>query len=238
MRTLGPTVEEGHLVAYSSDEAVQQLFTRIGVDGALPTVRGDFLSVVTNNFAGNKIDLFLEREIDYRARFDPETGAVEATVTVTMRNNAPASGLPGYIISNNIDRVSPTGEGLPLGYNRSQVSIYSPLLLMEARRDGEPVSMQSEIERDRWVHSLVQDIPPGGQVTLELDLAGVIVGAPTYRLDVAHQPLVTADRFAADVTVGPARVDLVAVGLDLDGQTGRADAVLDRDRHFELALRQ
>ena len=64
---------------------------RIRVDGALPAVGdGDYLGVVSNNAVGNKIDLFLSRQIAYDVDWDPASGAVAATVTVTLTDRAGA----------------------------------------------------------------------------------------------------------------------------------------------------
>ena len=97
---LGPMVAQGRLLVHSVTPGEQDFFTGIDLDGALPEVDGDFLSVTTQNSGNNKIDIFLHRRIRYDVRYDPDTGRVEADVTVTLRNDAPASGLPDYVIGN------------------------------------------------------------------------------------------------------------------------------------------
>jgi Protein of unknown function (DUF4012) len=189
---LGPAVRDGHIQLYSIHPEQQRLFTDIDADGALPAVDGDFLAVVNSNATGNKVDLFLSRDIDYRATWDPETGEVAATVAVTLVNGAPSAGLPEYIIGNALDE---EGEDLPAGTNRTHVSVYSPLSLEGADLDGQPLDLASEVERDRYAYSLFLDVPPdNGTRVLTLRLRGRIpVDGEGYRLDIAGQPLVTPD---------------------------------------------
>ena len=120
---LGPVVDQGRLIVYSVHDDEQALMERTGLDGALPPVEGDFVSLTTQNTGNNKIDMFLERTLDYRATWDPATGRVEATATVELYNGAPASGLPDIVIG------SSDARNLPLGTNLLYVSLYSALPL-------------------------------------------------------------------------------------------------------------
>lgn len=203
--TLSAVVRDGHIQLYSGDPAQQDLFTEIGADGALPPVDGDFLAVVNSNATGNKVDLFLSRDIDYRAMWDPTSGEVAATLKVTLVNDAPRSGLPDYIIGNALRE---EGAALPKGTNRTHLSIYSPFAVEEAELDGETVEVASEVERGRYAHSLFLDVPPeGGTRTLTLRLQGrIALDDDGYRLDVANQPLVNPDHLKVVVessTGGP-----------------------------------
>jgi hypothetical protein len=202
--TLGPAVRDGHLQLYSRDQAQQDLFAEVGADGALPPVDGDFLAVVNSNAAGNKVDRFLSRAIDYRAAWDPASGEVTATLAVTLVNDAPSSGLPGHIIGNSL---GDDGADLPPGTNRTHLSVYSPFALEAADVDAQSVDVPAEVERDRYAYSLFVDVPPeGGTSTITLKLRGSIpADGNGYRLDVAGQPLVTPDRLSV-------RVDAAADG--------------------------
>src|SRR5690606_31071370 len=110
---------------------------------------------------------------------------------VTLENTAPAEGLPDYVIGNSV--------GLPNGFNRSYVSMYSPFDLEAARIDGQPAMVQAEREMQRNVYSTFVDIPPGGSVQIELDLVGTITGR-RYRLDLPAQPFVDPDDVPVAVT--------------------------------------
>jgi hypothetical protein len=194
---LGPVVEEGRLIVHLVDGAEQDLVERVGLDGALPPVEGDFVSLTTQNGGNNKIDVFLERALDYQARWDPATGEVRAEATVELRNTAPASGLPGIVIG------SSDARALPPGTNLLWLSFYSALPLAGAELDGVPVAMEPQIERGRWVYSRYFQLPPGGEATLRLELTGVLRPGADYRLTYAPQPTVNPDR----VTLAAALVD-------------------------------
>ena len=99
--TLGPLVDEGRIVGWAADADEQQYFADLGLTGSMPTLDGgDGLAVVFNNAGANKLDVYLEREVDYDATVDTATGATTATATVTLTNSAPSSGLPDGVIGN------------------------------------------------------------------------------------------------------------------------------------------
>lgn len=219
--TLAPAVRDGHIQLYSTHGDQQELFAAIDADGALPPVKGDFLAVVNSNAAGNKVDAFLSRDIDYRATWDPASGEVAATVTVTLVNDAPRAGLPRHVIGNSLGE---DGADLPPGTNRTHLSIYSPFALEGADVDGRSVDIPTEVERDRYAYSLFLDVPPaGGTRTVTMKLrGGVPVGGGDYRLDVAGQPLVTPDRLSVTVEStagGPLRA---SAPMQVDGASASA----------------
>jgi hypothetical protein len=222
---LGPAVRGGHIQLYSSDPEQERLFTAIGADGALPAVDGDFLAVVNSNATGNKIDRFLSRDVDYRATWDPASGEVDATLSVTLVNEAPSTGLPEYIIGNALDDEV---VGVPPGTNRTHLSLYSPLALEGADLDGQPLDLSAEVERDRYAYSLFLDIPPdGGTRVVTLRLRGSIaMDGDRYRLDVAGQPLVLPDDLHVTVEStgdGPLRAN---EPMQVEGGTASASIAL------------
>lgn len=206
---LGPVVEQGRLMVHSFDPEEQALFEEVGLDGTFPEQPegGDFFSVVTQNSANNKIDMFLHRSIDYQATFDPDTGGVEATATITLRNDAPPSGLPDVILSSG-ERIL-TGAGPPLGTNQLNLSFYSPLVLGRASVDGLPIALESGVERGLNAYSGFLDVPPGGTIEVVLELSGAIAPSDEYRVGVGMQPLVNPDAVTTRLTV--------ADGWALDG---------------------
>jgi hypothetical protein len=185
--TMASAVAERHLMAYAFDPDAQALFTELGVDGPLVRPDGnDAFMVVTQNKGNNKIDWFLHRSIDYLATIDPSTGLLEATATVTLRNDAPAAGLPLAIIGSN-------DQGLPLGTNAMFFSFYTPHLLREAKLDGEKIAVSPERELGFRVYTTYLEIPPGREVTIELELMGEVPPGGDYKIDVLHQPVAHPD---------------------------------------------
>ncbi len=215
--TLGDAVAKGQLHVYASDPEQQALFREIGVDGALPGVgTGDYLGVVNNNAVGNKVDLYLTRQVDYAATWDPGTGDIDATATVTLTNDAPSAGLPDYVIGNSIE--GPRAP--PRGTNRTYLSIYSPWDVADSRLDGKPVTVERQREGDRYAYSLLVDVPPdGGARTVELTLRGRLSTSDGYRLVLGTQPLVVRDQFSLTVDVATDRAVVASAPLEVEGRT-------------------
>ncbi len=198
-KVLGPMVKEGRLKLQTVDAAGEQFLTRIHADGALPAVRGDFAGLVTQNGSGNKIELFLHRALSYESVVDPATGTVKAVATITLRNDAPASGLPDYLIKGS------GNDPTPPGHYRGFVSFYTPLSLLGATADGQPITVKTETELGRNVIGKVVDLDSGGTTTLRFELAGPVTmpkvdGGHRYRLTVWHQPTIEPDALSVKVS--------------------------------------
>lgn len=212
---LGPAVRGGHLSVWLRDEAGQRLIERIGADGAVPDVADDGFGVVTQNAGGNKIDVFLHRTITYTARIDAGSGRVRATAEIELRNDAPPSGEPDYLIANLVDQ--------PTGTNRSWVSVYSPFDLDGIVVDGEMVEPQAETELGRNVWSFVVDIPSRSSRTITVEMVGVVdLSDGRYRFDLLPQTMVHPD--SVDVAV---RFDGAEVALDDDVALPPGGATVD-----------
>lgn len=237
---LGPMVDQGRLMAYSADTDAQHFFEDVGLDGSFPSpLGGDLIGLSTNNSANNKIDIFMQRSIDYDVDYDPETGAIQATATVTITNGAPPSGLPDVILSSG-DRIR--GGDTPLGTNGVYLSFYTPLQLDDAVAGsalGEgPQAMESEREFGLSVYSTRFRIPAGQTVTLTLHLSGAIEPSDTYRLTVANQPVVNADTMQLTVTPGGGYTARTGNGWQVgdDGTATRSPDTTDGDQRLRLAL--
>jgi Protein of unknown function (DUF4012) len=225
-RSLDPIVDGGHVMFAPIDPGAFAVVSTVGVTGWLPPPEAneDSLLVTTTNAAGNKADLFLQRREQYSVRWDPETGQLQSTLRLTLENQAPAEGFPDYVLGNAID--------LPRGTNRSFVSIYSPFALEAARVGGQPAALQAEVELGRNVYSTFVDIPPGGVVDIEVDLAGTIEGR-RYALDIPVQPFAKPDEATVTVEV----VDGAAASreADVEGSVATWSGTLDRERHVAVS---
>jgi hypothetical protein len=210
---LGPAANAGHIQFVTFDEEEVEYFDDIGISGRLAAGANDVTALVTTNAVGNKIDYYMRRSLRYEVDWDPASGTVTARTVVQLRNEAPPEGLPDYIIGN--------GIGLPPGYNRSFVSVYSPYDLEAARIDGQPVALQSEREVGLNVYSRFVEIPPQATLTLELDLTGNLVG-PAYGVGVLPQPTVEPDEVDVTVNVaGDRAAEAIGDGASLDGSALR-----------------
>ncbi|HEY8524259.1 MAG TPA: DUF4012 domain-containing protein [Acidimicrobiales bacterium] len=216
---LDPVVDGGHIQIVPFDPTAYVMFEGYHLTGSLAGGSSDpgeeVVGVTTSNAGASKIDLFLERGLRYDLTWDPDQGQVTGTITALLHNTAPSSGLPNYVIGNSL--------GLPLGTNRSYVSIYTRHDATAMRVDGQPVPTQSETEAQHNVYSTFVTIPPGGTVIVELDVAGTVEG-DRLQVDVAQQPLVWPEQAEVNVTV--------AGGADLE-IGGEAEAELnDRTAHW------
>jgi hypothetical protein len=252
---LAPAMHGGHLLFSAFDPDEQAFFTRTGSTGAFlggavdagptndPDHGSDWFSVRTSNAGGNKIDSFLRREVDYAVAVDPTTGAVDATATITLHNDAPATGLPDYVIGNLY--------GLPPGTNRLYLGFFTPDELRTATLDGEPLAIESQREFAGHVYSTRLDLAPGASATVVLHLTGSVPGAAEgdveYRLGVGHQPLVADDHLTIRLDVGGTGwavggAALVAAGGDRlpvvgDSTSDPTSVSVDLVQATDLALR-
>lgn len=185
--TLAPAVRERRLLFHSFRDDEQLLFERLDVDGALPPVDGDFLSVRASNRGRSKIDAFMQRAVTYDVAADPRHNTVHATVTVEVRNDAPASGLPDPVIGNHLDRST--------GTNSTTVAIYTPLKLLDVTMNGESIGRGAQREYGRNRYSVLLDVPAESLRTVTFELTGSMDLRDGYHLDVVPQPLVNNDRF-------------------------------------------
>jgi hypothetical protein len=208
--SLGPLIEQDRIgMWWTHHGGPGELIDAAGLDGRFPRPDGDdLLAVVHQNAGQNKLDVFLDREIVYRA--ERRGGRVAATVEIILTNRAPSSGLPDSVIGSN-------DQGYPPGTNVANVAVHTALDLVAARLDDEPIDVGRALVFDGEAVSAVVEIPPGGRRRLEIDVAGSIGGGP-YRLHLPHQPLVTSDTVT------------VEVGGDLASSGGAATVLLEQHR--------
>ncbi|MGQ0521397.1 MAG: DUF4012 domain-containing protein [Actinomycetota bacterium] len=230
---LSPAVAGRHLQLSSTRPAEQRFFEHIGAAGAIPPVRGDFLGVVTQNYNGNKIDWFLRRAYRYEADVDPSSGRVSARLEISLRNDAPAEGLPKAVIGYG-GHLVPEQPVTADGENLLYLSVYSPLLLEGMAIDGKAVEAAQENELGRRVYSTLVSVPSRSTRTVEVRLTGRVRTDGGYRLDVLRQPIVAPDEASVSVALVDGWRVASADGLEGIG-TGTATATgvaLDRNRTF------
>jgi hypothetical protein len=193
VRSLARVAAQGHLLAYSSDPAVQSALEKTGVGGALSSAGdADLLSVVENSSGGSKVDFYEDRSVTYDVRLRPDGSAV-ATATVTLVNHAPATGQPKYVIGP-YEGFSEAGESAQI------LSVYGGpgARLLRAERDGAQIRVGAGSELG---HPFFQDYfrtQSGGTSTLQLTWylpsawrGGTLGGA--YRLTLLDQSTIRQD---------------------------------------------
>ena len=180
---LGPMVAEGRLTGYSPDEAIQDLFTRVGMSGSFACDKtADCLAVTVDNASGNKIDYFLRAKVDYSVVIERGAREVLATAKITVTNSSPSEGLPDYVIGNMV--------GLPRGSNRMLLSIHSRLGYVPSAVSDDNVRWQLSTEQGHNVFSTYIDVAPGATRQITLDLGGGLDLRAGYSLEVFNPPAV------------------------------------------------
>ena len=211
LATLAPAARTKHILLSSTHPDEQRMFEDIGASGRIAPVAGDFLGLVTQNASANKIDWFLRRSVDYRVELDPGSGRLQATVAVTLSNDAPATGLSQTVIGNQV-----YGDALPDGDNRLYLSVYTPWQLVDSQLDGAPVVLDAADELGRRVYSTGVVVPSKGAITVTMRLAGRLpAGSDAYRLDLYRQPVVAPDEITSTL-VARGREDVSTTSLEAD----------------------
>ncbi len=170
---LAPLVAERRLLLWTDDAGEQALLGRIGLLGGIPPLGEDGgFSVAVTNAGASKIDVFLDRQIVTRSEPDAD-GNHRLVAEVTLTNNAPASGLPDYVIGNAL--------GLPRGTSRLWVSFYGPAALSGASLDGRSLDLEPQREAGWGAFAHFLTLGPGesADYILEFDVASTTdVGSP------------------------------------------------------------
>jgi hypothetical protein len=170
----GKAVGNGHLRIWTSDERLEARLVTSTAGGALPGTT-PYLRVVTQDVGGSKLDVYLRQDVRYAAKPTGESADLghgpqpeeAGTVRITLRNTAPAAGLPEYVT---LRADPPDGKPRPVGQLKSWVSVYlgPGATLIEATQDGRSVPMASDTEQRHAVFSTYVSLDPGATTTLVL----------------------------------------------------------------------
>jgi UDP-N-acetylmuramyl pentapeptide phosphotransferase/UDP-N-acetylglucosamine-1-phosphate transferase len=235
-KVLGQAAHQGHILLAFARPAEERLAAELNVAGGIPPVRSDALLVNNQNAAGNKIDYYLVRHVDYRVTLHPDPGGttarVNATLTITLDNTAPASGLPQIVIG-------PYAPGYIAGDNKTWVSVDSPLGVDRLTLDGQPITFTADPEAGRGAYAQFIDVPARTTRTLQFQLAGRerLDADGWYELDLTHQPTINPDRVQVSVDV-PAGWEVAnAPGLTKPfNQRAAGVVILDRNRQLRVQV--
>lgn len=211
----------------------EPVLARLGVDGALvaPPPGQDSLFVVGQNAAGNKLDYYAQRSIDYSVTINA-AGQVSGQLGIQFDNATPPSATqePG------LTGVPVPGEAP--GYNRSYTSVYLPAgaEILGAQVDRQPSSVESESEAGMPVYSHFLGAVAGGESTLVLQTTGVTTTVGDYRLSVRHQPTLNPDHFRLEVILpaGETVVGPLPPGATASGRLVTWSGALVRDEDFTI----
>jgi hypothetical protein len=168
----------GHVSAdrvqmWSSDSAVQQIISAVGLTGEFQSTEGPVSTVRLVNAGGNKLDAFVDLDIAYQlgdCETDEDYGVDwrTSTMTVTLTNSVP-NGLPPYMTG----RLDLTAAGIDpssveLGSNRDFVVVYAPVgaTIAATTVDDEPALVRYATLSRRPVAVFDIDVDPGTSRTM------------------------------------------------------------------------
>ena len=159
---LGKAASEGRIAVWSAIPAEQKILEETPLAHAVPDDDAPYAQVVINNLAGNRMDYYLERQIEYVA--DGCSGDMRnSTVTVRLTNTAaPDLPLPDYVSST--PGLSPDIPlKVPSGAMVSSVRVLATkgAKLMSLTSNGDRTQAITHVENGRPSFEVQVAIPPG-----------------------------------------------------------------------------
>ncbi|MHB8188203.1 MAG: DUF4012 domain-containing protein [Dermatophilaceae bacterium] len=183
MRAVGKAAGERRLLVWSADPAVQADLAQTSVAGIIPTTKAPYVGLSIVNDGGNKLDYYLDRSLTWQRVGCGSTR--QTTVTITLTNNAPASGLSEYVTARSDRRSYP----IQPGDNRLEVSYFATegALMEGVTVAGQPGTASIGVEHGHPVYTVDLELPRGTSRTIVLHLSEPVgKGEPI----VLRQPLV------------------------------------------------
>ncbi|MEI8082267.1 MAG: DUF4012 domain-containing protein [Actinomycetes bacterium] len=167
---LGKAAGEGRISVWSALPADQKLLEQTPLAHAVPNDDAPYAQVIINNLAGNKMDYYLTREIEYAA--DGCDGDMRnSTITVRLTNTSTDQPLPDYVAgSEGLAQEIPLK--VPPGTMVSSVRVLATkgAKLMSVSSIGERTDAITHVENGRPSFEVQVAIPPGqsGDLTFRL----------------------------------------------------------------------
>jgi hypothetical protein len=183
LRAVGKAAGERRVLVWSADPAVQADLAQTSIAGIIPTTTAPYVGLSIVNGGGSKLDYYLDRSLTWQRTGCGPTR--RTTVTITLTNNAPASGLPPYVTIRGDRRSYPTKPG----DNRLAVSYFATqgALVSEITVAGRPGRGRTGAERGHPVYTVDLELPRGTSRTIVLKLSEPATGSTPI---VLRQPLV------------------------------------------------
>lgn len=223
-RAVTELVAGRHLTAWSARPEEQAALERLGAAGAVRAPDGwDLSHVSVNNIGANKIDVYVERELETRVVLDGDEALVVQRVRFT--NRAPA-GLVPYVAG-----VSRPGVAV----QRVELSLPPGAQDVTASKDGGAWGGQLHVGLTRQRLSTRLEIPRGGTAVLETRYV-LPVRDGTYRLRVLPQPLSQDARLDLSIETSGRQRLAAARGVELAGAVATRVGPLSRTEDIAVEL--
>jgi hypothetical protein len=183
LRAAGRAAGERRILVWSADPAIQADLAQTTAAGIIPTTTAPYVGLSIVNDGGNKLDYYLDRSLTWQATGCGPTR--HTTVSITLTNNAPPSGLPPEVTG----RLDTPTYPVKVGDNRLAVSYLATqgALLQSVTVSGRPGTGRIGAERGHPVYVIDVELPRGTSRTIVLHLNEPATAGPPI---VLRQPLV------------------------------------------------
>ncbi len=183
LRAAGKAAGERRLLVWSADPAIQADLAQTTAAGIIPTTTAPYVGLSIVNDGGTKLDYYLDRSLTWQAAGCRPTRPT--TVTITLTNNAPASGLSPYVTGRSDTRSYP----IKAGDNRLAVSYLATqgALMQSVSVAGRPGTGSIGALYGHPVYTIDLELPRGTSRTIVIHLSEPAAAGPPI---VLRQPLV------------------------------------------------
>lgn len=171
IKALGKAVVERRIAVWSVSPVDQKLLEETPLAHVVPNDQAPYAQVIVNNLAGNKMDFYLEREIEYAA--DGCDGDIRnSTIAVRLTNTATDQSLPEHVaglfgLAKDIPLKAPRGTML----SSVRVLATKGARLVSISLNGQRTSAITHLENGHPSFEVQIAIPPGQSAELSLMLS-------------------------------------------------------------------
>ncbi|NKR67015.1 DUF4012 domain-containing protein [Rhodococcus hoagii] len=192
LEALGRAASERRIAVWSANPTEQQVLEGTVLGHTVPDDPAPYAGVVVNNLGGNKLDYYLEREIDYTAE-SCVGDTRKSTVTVRLTNTLPPGDYTKYVAG-----MFDNPAGAPVGTNLTNLSLVATqgAKLNKVTVDGKPAFAFTGAERGHPVFDIQTQVRQGQTIEVKYELTEP---ASSEDAVVPVQPLVESSSVAVDV---------------------------------------
>ena len=182
---LSRSATERRLTIWTADASTERFLDSVNYAGTVGSKPGPYSGFVVANSAGTKLDYYLQRSVAY-VRMGCGASST-ATVTLTLHNAAPTSGLPAYVV----DRSDTNAASSKPGDNRMLVSYLATAgaTIDSMTIDGQPVKVF--LGKENGLTMIIADVelPVSSTRTIVVHVSEPAAAAP---VQILRQPLATS----------------------------------------------
>lgn len=163
---LGRAASERRIAVWSANQDEQTVLETTPLAHAVPETDAPYAGVVINNLGGNKLDYYLQRQIEYRAE-ECNGDRRASQVTVRLTNALPEGDYTTYVAG-----MFDNPIGAPFGTNLTDLALLSTngSDLRKVTVDGKPVFTYKGTERGHPMFNVQVPIPRGQTVEVKFEL--------------------------------------------------------------------